>query len=136
MKIIAWFVGGLLGIAVLFMLVQTLASERVEVVELHTVDEVGAPVTTRLWVMDHEGYQYLRVGADVSGWFTRLQANKTVKLTRGDTTATYETLLRPDKSALINRLIQEKYTWGDNFFAAVFGGREGSIPIELQPLSP
>jgi len=134
-KIIAWTLGSLAGLVVLMLIVQTLASERIEVVELHTLDENGETVTTRVWVADHDGYQYLRVGGDGSGWFTRLQANKTVQVTRGETTKTYETKTRPDKSGLINNLMQEKYTWGDTFFAKMFGGREGSIPIELHEVS-
>jgi hypothetical protein len=131
MKILYWLVGSVLGVIVLFFVLQTAASERVEVVELHTIDAEGDAVTTRLWVMDHEGMQYLRVGGDGSGWFARIQANKTIQLTRGDATKTYESKTRPDKSELINMLMQDKYTWGDDFFAAMFGGREGSIPIEL-----
>lgn len=135
MKITAWTLGSLVGIVVLLLIVQTLASERIEVVELHTIDKNGETVITRVWVADHDGYQYLRVGGDGSGWFTRLQANKTVQVTRGDTTKTYETLTRRDKSDLINDLMQKKYTWGDTFFATMFGGREGSIPIELHEVS-
>ncbi len=130
MKILAWILGIIIGIPVLFAIVQTLAAERIEVVELHTVDESGEPVITRLWVMDHEGYQYLRVGADGSGWFSRIQANGEIRVTRGETTKTYRTQTRPDKSEIINELMQEKYTWGDTFFATIFG-RDGSIPIEL-----
>jgi len=135
MKILAWIVGillgTLLGIAALFGIVQTLASERIEVVELHTLDQAGETVTTRLWVMDHDGFQYLRVGGDGSGWFSRIQANDTIKVTRDGDTKTYTSKTRPDKSDLINKLMSEKYTWGDDFFATMFGGREGSIPIEL-----
>lgn len=134
-KITAWTLGSLVGLVVLLLIVQTLASERIEVVELHTLDKNGETVITRVWVADHDGYQYLRVGGDGSGWFTRLQANKTVQVTRGDMTKTYETLTRPDKSDLINDLMQKKYTWGDTFFATMFGGREGSIPIELHEVS-
>ncbi len=130
MKILAWILGIIIGIPVLFAIVQTLAAERIEVVELHTVDESGEPVITRLWVMDHEGYQYLRVGADGSGWFSRIQANEQIRVTRGESTKTYRTQTRPDKSEIINKLMAEKYTWGDTFFATIFG-REGSIPIEL-----
>ena len=134
-KITAWTLGSLVGLVVLLLIVQTLASERIEVVELHTLDENGETVTTRVWVADHDGYQYLRVGGDGSGWFTRLQASKTVQVTRGDTTKTYETKTRTDKSELINDLMQKKYTWGDTFFATMFGGRVGSIPIELHEVS-
>ena len=41
MKILAWIFGTLVGISLLFMIVQTLASERVEVVQLHTLDDTG-----------------------------------------------------------------------------------------------
>ena len=131
MKILAWILGTFVGIIVLFLIVQTLASERIEVVQLHTLDDTGETITTRLWIIDHDGYQYLRAGADGSGWFSRVQSNKLVKVTRGKTTKTYTTQPRPDKSQVINELMQEKYSWGDTFFATLFGGREGSIPIEL-----
>ena len=131
MKILAWIFGSFLAVIMLFMVVQTLASERVEVVQVHTLDDAGTTVTTRLWVMDHEGYQYLRVGADGSGWFSRIQANDQIEVTRGETTKTYTTKTREDKSEIINQLMQDKYTWGDTFFATLFGSREGSIPIEL-----
>ena len=131
MKILAWIFGILFGLAALFGIVQTLASERVEVVELHTLDEAGETVTTRLWVMDHDGFQYLRVGGDGSGWFSRIEASETIQLTRKDETRTYTIVTRPDKSDLINDLMSEKYTWGDDFFATMFGSRDGSIPVEL-----
>jgi hypothetical protein len=131
MKILIWIIGILLGIVALFGIAQTIASERIEVIELRTTDEMGETVITRLWIVDHDGYQYLRVGGDGSGWYSRLQANKQIKVTRAEATKTYQTLSRPDKSDIINLLMQDKYTWGDSFFATMFGGREGSIPIEL-----
>jgi hypothetical protein len=115
--------------------VQTLASERVEVVELTTIDEADEPQTTRLWVMDDEGFQYLRVGADGSGWFSRILQNGEVQVRRGDTTNNYTVQQRPEKSEKINAMMQEKYTWGDSFFAIVLGSRDGSIPLELHPVN-
>lgn len=130
--------GGVLGALVVLVVVlfglQKLAAERVEVVDLHTVDSAGEAVTTRLWVVDDAGYPYLRVGADGSGWFSRLQAMATVELSRNGERARYTPVLRPDKSARINELMQAKYTWGDSFIATLVGNRDGSIPIELQPL--
>lgn len=134
MKYLLWAMALPLGLALAFGVVQTLASERVEVVELYTTDEAGEPQTTRLWVMDDEGYQYLRVGADGSGWFTRILANGQVKVQRNGESATYTVVQRPDKSEKINAMMQQKYTWGDTFFATMLGSREGSIPLELHPL--
>ncbi len=55
------------------MALQIVASERVEVVEVKTLDHKGEVATTRLWIIDHEGKQYLRAGAD-SGWYLRMKS--------------------------------------------------------------
>ena len=135
MKYLLWAIGVPVGLALAFLVVQTLASERVEVVELTTIDEAGEPQTTRLWVMDDEGFQYLRVGADGSGWFSRILQNGEIQVRRGDTTGNYTVQQRPEKSEKINAMMQEKYTWGDSFFALVLGSRDGSIPLELHPVN-
>lgn len=135
MKYIYWAVGILVLILVGVFGLQLAASERVEVVELHTMDAEGEAQTTRLWIVDDEGYAYLRSGSDGSGWFTRLQANGEFELTRNGETRRYEAILRHDKSALINQLMQEKYTWGDSVIGAMVGSRENSIPVELHPLN-
>ncbi len=124
---------GLLALVVAFLIVQTLASERVEVVELFTVDEKGEEVVTRLWVVDHEGTPYLRAGDGGSGWFGRLQESPEIKVARDNEILSYRAIPDPSKSAIVNQLMQKKYTWGDTFFATVFGSREGSTPIGLHP---
>ena len=120
-----------MGLVALLLVLQTIASERIEVVELHTLDELGEEVTTRLWVVDDDGYQYLRVGATGSDWIARLQVNNEFDVTRNGRRYTYTAKLRGEKSLGINALMQEKYTWGDTFFAIMTGSREGSIPVEL-----
>ena len=82
MKFIYWALGIITGIVLLFGVIQTLASERIEVVELTTLNEVGEEQVTRLWVVDGDGFQYLRVGADGSGLFSRLQDNGEIQVTR------------------------------------------------------
>lgn len=134
MKTVYWILGTLLGLVVLFVGAEKAASERVEVVELHTLDEAGDEVITRLWVVDDEGHAYLRVGGDGSGWFTRLQANGEFGITRSGDYGRYTAVLRRDKSERINTLMLEKYTWGDDLIAMMVGSRDGAIPIELHPL--
>ena len=134
MKYIIWAGGSLLVLFVAVFVLQIVASERVEVVEVHTTTSSADTVTTRLWVVDDEGFPYLRTGASGSRWFTRLQASEEFHLTRNGETARYFFVLRPDKSERINELMQQKYTWGDSFIAALVGGREGSIPVELHRL--
>ena len=135
MKYVLWAIGVPASLALVFLAVQTLASERVEVIDLFTTDELGEMQTTRLWVMDDEGYQYLRVGADGSGWFDRVLQNGEIKVGRNGTTASYTVVQRADKSERINDMMQEKYTWGDTFFATLLGSRDGSIPLELHPVN-
>ena len=135
MKYVLWAIGVPASLALVFLAVQTLASERVEVIDLYTTDELGEMQATRLWVMDDEGYQYLRVGADGSGWFDRVLQNGEIKVGRNGTTASYTVVQRADKSERINDMMQEKYTWGDTFFATILGSRDGSIPLELHPVN-
>jgi hypothetical protein len=135
MKYVLWAIGVPASLALVFLAVQILASERVEVIDLFTTDELGEMQTTRLWVMDDEGYQYLRVGSDGSGWFDRVLQNGEIKVGRNGTTASYTVVQRADKSERINDMMQEKYTWGDTFFATMLGSRDGSIPLELHPVN-
>ncbi|MEQ8312988.1 MAG: hypothetical protein RL839_14350 [Gammaproteobacteria bacterium] len=134
LKYTSWTLGILFSLAALLGILQYVASERVEVVELHTVDEAGEAVTTRLWVVDDEGYQYLRVGADGSGWFSRIQSNGEFEVTRNGTTERYRAEVRRDKMDRINELMQEKYSWGDSLIGVLAGSRENSQPIELHRL--
>ena len=122
----------LVSLIIVIYLVQLIASERVEVVELHTLNNEGEEIITRLWVVDDEGYQYLRVGADGSGWFDRLRAAEMVDITRNGRRYSYSWTTRQSKSAQINLLMRGKYGWGDSFIGYLTGGRDGSIPVELR----
>lgn len=132
MKIAAWIGASILLILTLLVVLQIVASERVEVVELHTLDTDGNTVVTRLWVVDHDGSSYLRSGSDGSSWYQRIKANPEVKLIRDEKTLVRHAVPRPEKSELINELMQAKYTWGDTLISLLMGSREGAIAIELQ----
>ena len=114
------------------MALQIVASERVEVVEVKTLDHKGEVATTRLWIIDHEGKQYLRAGAD-SGWYLRMKTNPNITMTRDGKRAQYYAVERRDLVDVINAMMNEKYTWGDDVIGAVTG-KEEAIPMELQPL--
>ncbi len=133
MKIIYWIFGGLLALIVAFGVLQYAASERVEVVVLHTLNEEGEQATTRLWIVDHDGHPYLR-GDSGSGWFNRVQASDTVSLTRNGEASTYTHQIRNENLDTINRLMRGKYTWGDQLVTMLGGSdREQSNAIELTP---
>ncbi len=133
-KVLKWIFVGLLIVAATFAGLERLAAERIEVVELIAANEAGEKRITRLWVVDDEGMAYLRVGADGSGWYDRILMNDSVEVVREGVTAEYRVQARPEKSVRINELMQQKYTWGDTLIGQMLGGREGSIPLELQPL--
>ena len=133
-KVLKWIFLGLLIVGATFAGLERLAAERIEVVELIAANEAGEKRITRLWVVDDEGMAYLRVGADGSGWYDRILMNDSVEVVREGVRAEYRVQARPEKSARINELMQQKYTWGDTLIGQMLGGREGSIPLELQPL--
>ena len=122
----------LVSLIILLYLIQLIASERVEVVELHTLNIEGEEIITRLWIVDNGGYQYLRVGADGSRWFDRLRVAEMVDITRNGRRYSYSWTTRQSKSAQINLLMRDKYGWGDSFIGYLTGGRVGSTPIELK----
>tara|TARA_R110002167_G_scaffold13893_4_gene57043 strand:+ start:23316 stop:23723 length:408 start_codon:yes stop_codon:yes gene_type:complete len=133
MKILFWSAGILIGLFLLGLGVVQVASERVEVVEMHTLDDQGEPMVTRLWVVDDEGQQYLRSGNGTSLWFERIQENGNFEVTRNGKTAVYTGVLRRDKRDHINALMHQKYTWGDSLISAVTGASDKAIPVELHP---
>jgi hypothetical protein len=132
-KRVAWVLGGILVVVGLFLASQQVASERIEVVELQTMDLDGHPALTRLWVVDHEDRAYLRVGRGESQWYQRMLAVESVRLTRRGSTANYTYRARPDMTPVVNQLMREKYTWGDAYLSLLFGGRDDAIAIELIP---
>ena len=134
MKYVYWAAGLVVALIAFVFVLQIVASERVEVIELHTLDAEGQAETTRLWIVDDEGLQYLRSGSGDSGWLARIQANGTFELTRNGTTRRYEAELRPEKRDRINALMQEKYTWGNTLIGILVGSREAALPVELHPL--
>ena len=110
-----------------------LASETGEVVTLTSLDEAGEPATTRLWVVDLDGYQYLRSGDPGSGWYQRLVANPNVKVERNGQEASYIAVPDTSKVAQVNDLMAEKYGLSETYIKTVLGSRDGSIPVRLEP---
>ena len=132
MKYILWSVGMLFGLALIIAVLQIAASERVEVVQLHTIKGGGEKVVTRLWVVDYDGHAYLR-GDTGSDWFQRLQSSDKFTLIRGDETGEFTHRVKNENIDMINKLMREKYTWGDQIIEIGVGGRAESNAIELTP---
>lgn len=133
LKWLTRILGTLVGLVIVVVALEKIAAESGEVVVLHALDPGGEIATTRLWVVDHEGRQYLRTGADGSGWYSRLVANPDVELARGGELAPYRAVPESGLSDTINALMQQKYGWRDSLIGTMVGGREGSVPIRLDP---
>lgn len=133
MKRLYWGAGVLIGVLLLGLGVVQIASERVEVVEVQTLDAQGEPAITRLWVVDDEGVQYLRSGNGASVWLQRIEENESFEVTRNGQTVVYSARLRHDKRDHINALMRQKYTWGDIVIGLMTGSRDAAIPVELHP---
>ena len=127
----------LLGVVVLLLVLVggglQLASETGEVVTLTTLDDAGEPATTRLWVVEIDGYQYLRSGDAGSGWYQRLLANPNVTVERNGQEADYTAVPDTTKVEEVNRLMAEKYGFSDTYISTVLGDRSSSIAIRLEP---
>ncbi len=134
MKYVFWMIGSLTVVAVLSIVIPIVASERVEVVQLHTIDENGETKTTRLWIVDDGGYQYLRSSSGSSGWLAYVPQGREFTLTRNGVTAGYTAVPRIDKRDIINHLAQEKYTWGNTIVRFQTGDGVNAIPMELHPV--
>ncbi|MFL2518573.1 MAG: hypothetical protein ACJ0Q8_06855 [Candidatus Azotimanducaceae bacterium] len=60
-RLIAKLVGGVVALLLVIVLPQGVASETCEVVVLTTLDQTtGAPLTPRLWIVDHQSPMWLR----------------------------------------------------------------------------
>ncbi|MEE8041718.1 MAG: hypothetical protein V3T15_02855 [Pseudomonadales bacterium] len=132
MRIAIGIVGVVLGLAMLWYVSQLVASESGEVVVLTTHDAAGESHDTRLWIVDHEGYQWLRAGSEMSGWFTRLKNDPAIEVERSSSNKAYTAIPRASLAPVINELMLEKYGWADRYIGFYFP-RDDSIPVRLEP---
>ncbi|MCX7063423.1 MAG: hypothetical protein NT024_02405, partial [Proteobacteria bacterium] len=64
---------------------------------------------------------------------TRLVAQPAVRVERADVVAEYIAIPTPAARQIINDLMQDKYRWRESLIGRMVGGRDGAIPIRLQP---
>ena len=106
-----------------------------EVISLTTYDEAGAPHTTRIWIVDDGGTQWIRAGVRANGWYARLSSHAEVVVARGGTSARYRAVSvdTPEACARINRLMAEKYRWADRYIDLMRDPAR-SVAVRLDPL--
>lgn len=134
MKILVRVVAAIIGLVAVWMGVQIAASESGEVVILTTRDESGADATTRVWVVDLDGYQWLRAGAPNASWFARLKSQTAVKMERDGRVETYAPQIDMSRTGAVNALMLEKYGWAERYIGFIIS-RADSVPIRLVPAS-
>jgi hypothetical protein len=126
----------LVALPVLFGLAVLAASELGgEVVTLYTRAPGGGESRTSLWVVEHEGFQYLRAGDRDSGWFERLRHAPEVRVERGGKVATYQAVPTPELTATIDALMAERYGLADRLIGLVRDPSK-SMAVKLVPASP
>lgn len=125
-----------LGVLVAVMLamyaVQMIASESAEVVVLTTKTSSGEAQETRLWIVDHEGNQWLRSGSEIQSWYRNILEQSDVEIFRDSETETYTALPTENYREAVNGLMREKYGWADSYIGFFFS-RDNAIPIRLIP---
>jgi hypothetical protein len=129
-KIFFKLLGAIVALFVVVMVVQMVASESGEVVVVTTTDAAGQTEETRLWVVDYDGGPWLRAGSPAAGWYQRMMEIPSITVQRGD--RTFTALIQSDESKRdqINKLMNEKYGWADDYIGVLFG-RDDAIPIQL-----
>jgi hypothetical protein len=130
MQKISWVFLIAIGLFVAWFALQSYASESGEVLVIHTVDEVGVPTDTRLWVVDEVGHAWIRAGSPTAGWFKRLQAQPYIEVIRDGRSLAVIAVPVPEAKERVNALMAEKYGWADKFIGFFFS-RDKATPIRL-----
>ena len=128
------FVLGLLVLLALLGVAYYGLAESGEVVVLETRDASG-PHETRVWVVDHDGFAWLRTGDPKSPWLARLRANPEVAVTRAGVRREYRAVPSDDPALrdTVNALTLEKYGFAEQALRASMMDPDGVTPIRLEP---
>lgn len=111
-----------------------LAGERTEVAVLRSYEADGTPEDTKLWVVDHDGKPYVRIGRPGRGWGGRLKANPKLELTRGaGAPSPRAAVIVADAETVraVDLEFRQKYGWVDWWFGVVV--RRNPDTVRLDP---
>lgn len=131
MKVVVKLLGTVLVLVVVITLLPLVASESGEVVVVTTRDAEGSH-GTRLWVVEHDGRQWLRGSTD-SGWYGRMLQEPVVEMQRSGVVRTYTATSVPHQATTINTLMADKYGWGDRVVSLFAGDRTDAVAVRLDP---
>jgi hypothetical protein len=111
------------------------ASESGEVVVLKAWDDQKIAHETRLWVVDADGFAWIRTGNPNSSWLGRVRANPEVEVTRGGETKQFRAVLVTDPTVRdrTNSLVLEKYGLAERYLRATMLDPNQVTSVRLEP---
>ncbi len=117
-----------------------LAGERTEVAVLRTYDPDSTPHDTKMWIVDHDGHAYVRIGRASRaqhGWGQRVHANPDVELSRAGAAPVpvHATFVEDGATHdAVDAAFRDKYGWVDWWFGLVV--RSHPETVRLDPRAP
>ncbi|NJN51232.1 MAG: hypothetical protein HC809_05085 [Gammaproteobacteria bacterium] len=133
MKLVGKILAAIVGLFVLVMALQMVASESGEVVVVTTVGADGAAQETRLWIVDFEGEAYLRAGSTQAQWYVRLLNHPQITVERSGAAEAVLAAPSAADTTAVNELMAQKYGWADAYIGMIFS-RDDAMAIRLDPL--
>jgi hypothetical protein len=133
MRILLIALGVIVGIPVVFAALIFGASELGgESVTLYTRDAAGEEHATPLWVVELDGFQYLRAGNRSSAWYARLEVQPRVRMERGGEVGDYVAVPEPGKVPEVDALMAHEYGLADRI-VDIMRNPENSVAVRMQP---
>ena len=109
MRRLAWIAAALSAVLLLVLGASLAMIESEEVVVLYTSDARGE-YSTRIWIVDHDGAQWIAPGNRSNAWFQRLQVEPRVELDRSGVRSCHAAAIVDGPEALAAlELFLEKY---------------------------
>lgn len=128
MKVFLLVLGGIVAVLVLVVAMYFVLVEAGEVVVLKTGE-----TETRLWIVDHDGYQWLRRGDGVTGWAADM--GDEIEVTRGEVSGRYRPVLveAGEDRDKVNELTLEKYGLSERYLWLLGLDPKTAVAIRLDP---
>jgi hypothetical protein len=104
-----------------------------EVVTVHTAEPDGGTRSTRLWIVDDDGYAWLRAGLGRVPWVDQAAAAGHLTMLRNEEEARYRVVLLddPETRDRVHALMREKYGLFDGYIDLIRDG-SGSTAVRLE----
>jgi hypothetical protein len=109
------------------------AGEQDEVVMLRTLDDLGEPHDTELWVVDYDGAAWVRVARPERLWYQRLLADPRAQFVRAGVERDVVASPHEELRAELDAAFRAKYGAVDWWYGVLL--REDAIPVRLDPVS-